>query len=316
MAVPVPPGMTAQEQLHVDQHTISSSARTGVTALLAAWLLLLNAASLCAETGQWQGVLWEVSKPGIVASHLFGTIHSEDPEVTQLGSPVQAVFESARSVVLEVLLDTGAMQHSSGAMLLLDGRTLPGIIGAGLFSEAARAASSRGIPEPVLEHMKPWAVAVTLSMPLPETGQVLDRVLYEAALQANKPVHGLESIREQLDVFDTLPEADQILLLRDALENFAELDALHAELLQAYKRRDLGALLAIVEASLETGDRQLADAFQRRLIGDRNRLMVERMQPFLEQGRAFVAVGALHLPGPDGLLQLLQQRGYSVRAVY
>lgn len=300
----------------MNQCAISGDTRVRVAVLLATWLLLSHAAALRAETAPLHGLLWEVSKPAIAASHLFGTIHSEAPEVTQLDGPVQAVFESAHSVVLEVLLDTGAMQYSSGAMLLLDGRTLPGIIGAGLFSEAARAASSRGIPEPVLEHMKPWAVAVTLSMPLPETGQVLDRVLYEAALQANKPVHGLESIREQLDVFDTLPEADQILLLRDALENFPELDALHAELLQAYKRRDLGALLAINEASLETGDRQLADAFQRRLIGDRNRLMVERMQPYLEQGRAFVAVGALHLPGPDGLLQLLQQRGYSVRAVY
>jgi len=300
----------------VDKHALSGTARATVVRLLGAWLMLLQAVALCADSAPLHGLLWEISKPGIPASHLFGTIHSEDPEVLQLGGPVQSVFDSAHSVVLEVLLDPAAMQSSSSAMLLLDGRTLGGIIGADLFRQAVQAASTRGISELVLAHMKPWAVAVTLSMPAPDSGQVLDSVLYQAALQANKPVYGLETIREQLDVFDTLPEADQIVLLRDALENFPVLDALHAELLQAYKQRELGALLALNEASLESGDRRLADAFQRRLIGDRNRLMAERMQPYLAQGGAFVAVGALHLPGADGLLQLLQQRGYTLRVVY
>jgi uncharacterized protein YbaP (TraB family) len=287
-----------------------------VAVLLCIWLLSLHALPLRAETEFRQGLLWEVSKPGTAASHLFGTIHSEDPEVLQLDSAVQAAFDAAHSVVLEVLLDTGARQYSSGAMLLMDGRTLAGIIDADLFRRAARAIGARGIPEAVLQRMKPWAVAVTLSMPVSETGQVLDMALYQAALQERKPVHGLETIREQLDVFDTLPESDQVVLLRDALENFPAIDAMHAELLRAYKRRDLGALLAINDASPGPGERRLADDFQRRLIGDRNRLMAERMQPYLQQGRAFVAVGALHLPGKDGLLQLLQQRGYTLRLVY
>ena len=290
--------------------------RVVMAVLLVAWLLSLHAVAVRAETIPRHGLLWEVSRPGISASHLFGTIHSEDPDVLQLDGTVQAVFDAAHSVVLEVLLDADAMLYSSGAMLLMDGRMLADIIGADLFSRAARATGSRGIPELVLQRMKPWAVAVTLSMPMPETGLVLDLALYQAALQANKPVHALETIREQLDVFDSLSEPDQTLLLREALEHFPDIDALHAELLQAYKRRDLGALMAINAASLETGDRQLADDFQRRLIGDRNRRMAERMQPYLAQGRAFVAVGALHLPGDDGLLQLLQQRGYTVRVVF
>lgn len=302
--------------MRVHYRGISTSTWPGAVTLPVILLLCLLAVPGAAETTQLHGLLWEVSKPGTAPSHLFGTIHSEDPEVLHLDAPVEAAFEAARSVVLEVLLDDAAMQYSSAAMLLLDGRTLPELIGSGLFEQASRAARSRGIPEVVLQRMKPWAVAVTLSMPVPETGQVLDMLLYQAALQANKPVHGLETIREQLDVFDTLPERDQLVLLQDALENFPAIDAIHAELLVAYKQRDLGALLAINDTSLEIGDGQLADVFQRRLIGDRNRLMAERMQPYLEQGRAFVAVGALHLPGRDGLLRLLQQRGYSVRALY
>lgn len=300
----------------MNRRGLSGNTRVILAALLAAWLMLLNAVPLRAETAPLHGLLWEVSKPGVVASHLFGTIHSEDPQVLQLDGRVQAAFDAAHSVVLEVLLDTDAMQYSSAVMLLLDGRTLDGIIGTELFNQTSRVCSSRGIPEVVLQRMKPWAVAVTLSMPVPETGQVLDMMLYQDALLANKPVHGLETIGEQLDIFDTLPESGQIMLLRDALENFPGIDALHEELLQAYKRRDLGALMAINDASMPIGDQRLADDLQRRLIRDRNRLMAERMQPYLEQGRTFVAVGALHLPGADGLLQLLQQRGYILRRVY
>jgi hypothetical protein len=129
-------------------------------------------------------------------------------------------------------------------------------------------------------------------------------------------VYGLETLQEQLDLFDTMPEADQIALLRDAVDNFQQLDTLHAELLAAYKQRDLGKLLTIYEASMRVGDQRLAEDFQLRLIDERNQRMAERMQPYLQQGKAFVAVGALHLPGKDGLLERLQQQGYTLTRVY
>jgi hypothetical protein len=163
--------------------------------------------------------------------------------------------------------------------------------------------------------MKPWAAATALSMPVPETGRVLDVVLFQRAQQAGKPLHGLETIAEQLEVFDGLPLEDQVGLLRDAVEQVDGLDAMLAELLAAYKRQDLAAMMAINEAAMAAGDQRLAGEFQRRLIVDRNHRMAERMEPWLNQGGAFVAVGALHLPGEQGIVSLLRQRGYSVRAV-
>jgi hypothetical protein len=173
------------------------------------------------------------------------------------------------------------------------------------------------MPEMMTEHMQPWAVAVTLSMPTPETGRVLDVVLYENALQFGKQVHGLETIQEQLDVFATMSLDEQVLLLKDAVENYQEMDAIYAQLLSAWKQRDLARLVAINEDALaSSGDQRFADDFQERLIVQRNYLMVERMQPYLKGGKAFVAVGALHLPGEKGLLNLLEQQGYTVRVIY
>jgi len=157
---------------------------------------------------------------------------------------------------------------------------------------------------------------VTLSTPALETGQVLDLVLYQDALQQDKAVYGLETIREQLDLFDSMPESDQVILLRDAVDNLSELDAMNAELLAVYKQRDIEGLLALNEVSMQTGDQRLAKDFQKRVIDDRNHRMAERMQQYLQQGKVFVAVGALHLPGEEGLLNLLEQQGYTVRRVY
>ena len=290
--------------------------RSDMAALLAVVLFFLLAAFTHADTDRSHGLLWEISKTGQVPSHLFGTIHSEDPEVVALPAPVRQVFDAANSVVLEMLMDNEAMMYSSTAMLMLDGRSLSDVLGTPLYKQVAEAIASRGIPELVLNRMKPWAVAVTLSTPALETGQVLDLVLYQDALQQRKAVYGLETIREQLDLFDAMPESDQVTLLKDAIDNLPELDAMNADLLAVYKQRDLDGLLAINETSMQTGDQRLAKDFQQRVIIDRNHRMAERMQPYLQQGKAFVAVGALHLPGEEGLLSLLEQQGYTVRRVY
>ena len=284
--------------------------------LFAVVLLLFLAAITLADTGRSHGLLWELSKTGQEPAYLFGTIHSEDPAVVELPAPVKQAFDASNSVVLEMLMDTDTMRYSSTAMLMLDGRSLSDVIGMPLYEKVSAAIASRGIPERVLNRMKPWAAAVTLSTPALETGQILDLVLYQDALQQDKAVYGLETVREQLDLFDSMSESDQVILLQDAVDNFPELDALHAELLAVYKQRDLEGLLALNETSMQAEDQRLARDFQRRVIDDRNHRMAERMQPYLRQGKAFVAVGALHLPGEQGLLNLLEQQGYTVRRVY
>lgn len=284
--------------------------------LLATLLCCVQALYADTHARKQRGLLWEISKPGTLPGYLFGTIHSEAPAVLRLDGAVQRVLDDASRVVLEVQMDRDAMIYTSAAMLMTDGRLLSTILDGDLFAQAATAMQARGIPELVMERMKPWAVAMTLAMPPAVTGEVLDLKLYQFALENNKPVYGLETIREQLDVFEGLPLNDQVALLKDAVEQFTDIDALHAELLAAYLSRDLATLEALNEVSMQTGDQRLARDFQQRLILDRNRRMAERMQEHLEAGGAFIAVGALHLPGEQGLLELLEQQGYSVRVVY
>jgi len=87
-------------------------------------------------------------------------------------------------------------------------------------------------------------------------------------------------------------------------------------LMRLYLKRDLTGLKAYSDSHMAKGGQKLAKVLDKSLVVDRNHRMVKRMQPRLQEGNAFIAVGALHLPGEKGILRLLENRGYRVKAVY
>ncbi len=260
------------------------------------------------------GLLWKVEWHGVPPSYVFGTIHSEDERVTTLPAPVQAAFDRARSFTMEMVLESEASTALASAMFLGDGQTLQGILGDELFEKAARALEGNGMPRQIIMGLKPWVVMVMLSMPKPDTGEFLDKVLYTAALKQGKPVYGLESVEEQVAVFEGLPLNDQITLLKAAIEQSPS--AMIEQLIQAYLARDLAAMVALNEQSNTQLAPQLSEKITHRLLDRRNARMAQRMEPRLREGNAFVAIGALHLPGEKGVLRLLEGRGYRVTVVY
>jgi uncharacterized protein YbaP (TraB family) len=121
---------------------------------------------------------------------------------------------------------------------------------------------------------------------------------------------------EQLAVFDGLSEDDQVALLEETLKVGDRLPEVYERLLDAYVRRDLAELLRLGEEYLRGGDGDLADRFKEAALDVRNVRMAERMLPLFEAGGHFVAVGALHLPGDDGILARLRAAGLDLRRVY
>jgi uncharacterized protein YbaP (TraB family) len=192
------------------------------------------------------------------------------------------------------------------------------VAGAELFSKAARLTAALGMPEPVLRAFKPWAVAMLLSVPPQNPAEVLDFVLARIAMEQGKPVHDLESLEEQVSVFEGLPADDQLTLLRQAVDDYERMPRLIGRVVEAYLRRDLAAIRSIGEESSVGGAeaRRLREVFTRRLLYDRNIRMAERAEPRLNEGGAFIAVGALHLHGERGVLALIERRGWRVTRVY
>ena len=281
--------------------------------LLAPALAWSQAATISAvETG----LLWRLVSPQGKVSHLFGTMHSSNPKITTLAPPVQAAFDRSKRVVLELEMAPGSMA-SSGAMLMYSGgRELSDDVPEPLLSDVRALSSRKGLSFMVLSRMKPWAVAVALASPPTKQGEFLDLALAKRARKAGKTVIGLETVEEQLQTFNDLSVADQLTLLQDVVDEIDELPALFSSLERAYLARDLGRILELSEQDLDKPDSDLAERLLGGLIDSRNLRMVERLQFALQAGESFVAVGALHLPGGNGLLQLLKERGYRVSVVY
>jgi len=285
------------------------------------WLQLLFVTLLAANPANAvekfdRGLLWKIQASGTAPSYLFGTMHSEDPEVVRLPGAVQQAFDRSRGLTLEVVLDPQSLLAMTSGFMLGDGSTLESHLGAPLYKRVVSAMAVYGMPEMVVSTMKPWAAAVTLMTPPTETGMVLDLQLYQRAVAAGKPVDGLETPLEQLSVFDELSESDQVALLTDTLDNLPDIQRQLDRLKEAYLARDLARLAAISDDSMGDSDPQLVARFTDKLITRRNHRMAERIQSRLRSGGQFIAVGALHLPGRDGLLRLLSQQGYTLTRVY
>ncbi len=286
-------------------------------------------AAVCADAAQaaadhrfTKGILWKVQRDGGPASHLFGTVHATDPRLRDLPEQIRQPFVAAREVVFELPDDPQGAALMARAMMLPAGRRLDDILGPELFAAVAEAAAPYGLPPEALRPLKPWALSSFLIFPPDELARiaggeaVLDDWLKREAKRRGKAVYGLETFDEQIAVFDEMSEAEQVAMVRDLVADSAGAEALFAELLDAYLRSDTGALYAQMNDISGVSDQAAAERFRQRLIFDRNATMVARMQPFLARGNAFVAIGAAHLPGEAGVLDLLERQGYRVTRVY
>ena len=260
------------------------------------------------------GLLWQIDNGSSNPSFLFGTMHVEDPRITELPEPVMESFNNSVSLTTEALLGLEQILQAGTELLLLDGNSLEDLIGTELYAKVSDALTAKGMLPQIASLLKPWAVAVLLTQPQAQSGLFLDRKLYQMAQQQGKTVFGLETLQEQLQVFNTMSLDDQITLLEEALAELNMVPEIIEQLTQAYLARDLKRLTAL--ANEQFSQSRVQNLLKQTLLIDRNKKMAERMQSRLIEGGAFIAVGALHLSGEDGLLRLLQQMGYALTRVY
>lgn len=281
-------------------------------ACLSLLLLALSDSGLQAAEDD-TALFWSLSRQGENAGYLLGTIHSEDPRVLDFSEAFLGKLESCSVFAMEMVPDLPTLTRLTNYMQYQDGRTLESEIGPQRFEKVRGTLSTYQVPADWVAKMKVWATVMTLSVPPPETGFFMDFSLSLRAAGAGLKVVGLETLEEQLSFLENMPLEQQLSLLDQALDDYDRVQEVHDEMVRNYLEGDLQALQAAAGEQLGELDQQTRDYFIGQGIDARNHRMIESLLPQLQNARVFVAVGALHLPGRQGLIQLLREAGYELQ---
>ena len=281
-------------------------------------LLALGAAH---AQGDRRGFLWEIRK-GTQTSLLFGTIHVGRPEFYPLPASRLNYMKRFDALVLEAdVTDTARAitatqkyaMYGDGAAGL-DRRLTPDML------KRAEAVFQRNQLDPApMMRMKPWMLGTVLALfEAAQAGYMpalsSEAYLIRLAKADSKPILEFEGIEQQFELFENVSWATQVAFLDDALKA-VETRAARREInriAQAWETADragLERLLAEMRAQTSVGARFTVDTI---LLG-RHDAMVQRIESLMADGKTYLfAVGSLHMVGPDGLVERLRKRGYTV----
>jgi hypothetical protein len=273
------------------------------------------ASGAAAQTGG-RTFLWKVQSGGSVM-YLAGSVHALTADAYPLNPAYQRAFDASSALVEEI--DLAEADPLSGGLGLLakgmyqDGRTFSSAVSRQTVTLVEEKLKNTPLALDLIQPMKPWMVMLMIEALGsqdagldPELG--LDKHFYNLATDGRKQVIGLETAESQIDRFDKMPEAMQEQMLRSEL---AEMDTEKSSLrsiLTAWQTGDAPAIEKMLLASFTSNP-----AAYTSLITERNRNWMPQLETCLRRSSpCFVIVGAAHLVGPQGLLAMLQQKGYRV----
>jgi uncharacterized protein YbaP (TraB family) len=277
--------------------------------------------AFCAQTAFARGEtsVWSVTGARNTV-YLAGSVHALPTNDAAFPEQLERAYQAADVIVLEVDLDDmnpfDAVEFITSNGTLPADQSLEDVVGSGPYARISKLAASLEVPEIVISKLEPWAAALVLTqIALTRTGFEanlgIDMQITERARADGKPIEGLETVIDQLSVFDARSFDEQTRFLLDSAEDMPTLNEDLQELIAAWRTGDLRALeKAFVEEHAKSPE--LYDA----LLGVRNRKWLPKIEALLEEDRDYlVVVGALHFVGRDGLLALLKNNGHKAIAV-
>ncbi|HEX5655728.1 MAG TPA: TraB/GumN family protein [Polyangiales bacterium] len=249
--------------------------------------------------------------------HLLGTIHMGFGFEEVLTPSARARFEGAARVMTEADVSAANPEQLIQAALLPPEQSLKQIIGEASWQKLVARVGAQ-IPEPLLERLEPWLPSVLLGLEDLEQalgdarskGRQMDVELMAEAQRTGKPLSYLETVEEQVAIFDSIPLEEQVRELARSLESEDSTQA--RALLSAFQAGDEQAL---ARALFDEAELAASPGFYERVLYQRNERWLPVIERELARGGSFVAVGAGHLLGERGLLAALKRQGYAVTRI-
>lgn len=275
-----------------------------------------------------KGLLWKITKDGSAPSYIFGTFHLSDPRVTNLMPAAQQAFDLSEGVIVETtdMLDPknimALMLEKPDLMRFTDGTTIMSLLPDDKKNEIEDRLAERGVTLLALNKYRPWMIYSMLVLPSCETKrkaanmEVLDQQIAKNAIASGKALVGLETMSEQIEAMNRIPMDFHIKSLISAVDFMDDADDIMETMVGMYLNQEIGQIVPALNKLLpDYMDEEGYGSFEQIILSERNHLMADRAAPLFQSGGYFMAVGAMHLPGEKGVLELLKKQGFSVENV-
>lgn len=277
------------------------------------------------ESGKFtEGVLWKIEKDKELIGYLFGTIHMNDKRVNKVRKNIIGIFDEMNSFAMESFPSDHYWnpyhggQMIKGDMTLPKGETLEQLIGKDLYKRVEGVLLNLGLDKETILHMKPWAAMRSFAVKAENNDDlILDYELLDRAAAQKKELYQVESIEEFLVTFYAMPQDVQIKLLEFTVNSYDEMRSTINKMLEAYLDEDLSKMYEISTSFIPNRPEyeRYRETYLKHVVKDRNIVMEHYMRKPMREKKTFIAVGALHLYGDQGVLALMEKDGYQVTRI-
>jgi uncharacterized protein YbaP (TraB family) len=283
--------------------------RLGIILVLVSWVVL----PVKAQSNDQSSLLWKISGNGLTEeSYLFGTIHLICADQFLMDDRIKNAFQSTNQLVMELdMSDPNLPQKMAAISMNPEMKNIQSEMDA----EDAKALDeflieSYGAGLAQLGVLKPFVLtSMVMIKQLPcEEVMSYEEFFTSLATEQKKPIKGLETVEYQMGIFDQIPAGLQLAELAKMVKS-GESEAEFEILVQTYLSEDLDRLYAIIK------DSDTMEKYQDIMLDNRNRNWVAEMNSAMQNSSIFFAVGGGHLPGENGIIKLLRDRGYKVDPV-
>jgi uncharacterized protein YbaP (TraB family) len=261
-------------------------------------------------------LLWRISGKGLSRpSYLFGTMHIICADDAALSDSLKAVIAACDEVYFEInLSDMSDMMNAIKYMQMNDSKRLSDLLQPDEYARVKNyfAKHSSVLPFGMLERFKPMLISGLIEeqgLGCQTTDGMELRIMKELKA-SNKPVNGLETAAFQAGLFDSIPYEDQAKELVKDIDSADENKKVTQQLADLYTRQDLDGI-----EKLSDKDDSVMSGYMDLLLYNRNRKWARELKKLLPGRSLLVAVGAAHLPGKEGVIELLRKEGFKVEPV-
>ena len=266
-------------------------------------------------------LLWKIEGNDITeASYLYGTIHLIDSDAYFLPKGTLAAIDNTKKMVFEIdmneMSDMGNMMSIMNKAFMSDGKTLKDLISEEDYKMVDAHFTKIGMPLMMLERMKPMFLTVFASGDMDPAGlqngsmKSYEMEFMEIAKSSNKPMAGLETIEFQMSVFDSIPYQAQAEMLIETIKSGDSGSDQMKEMVEMYKSQNINAMISMI-----TDEGEQLSEYEDILLSKRNKAWISGMRTMMSEMPTFFAVGAGHLAGEKGVINLLKKEGYTLTPI-